>query len=138
MTTLTLNSNPTRSASSGKAQRLAEISLALIVIFGLGDLGLTLHALSTTGMYEDNPLVVALIRSSGSPLALVGFKLVTMLGGVALLYRLRRFTSARVGAAIGAAAMAGVLVMWVLYNHSIVGLDLTAAEMARDPRWVRL
>jgi hypothetical protein len=137
MTAIAL-SCPNLAAASGRSRRVAGL-LTLASVFGAADLGLTLHAMMTTGMLEDNPLVLALVRETGSPLSLVVFKLVTMVMGVGLLYRLRRCVSAEVGAAVGAVALGAVVVLWVLYWRSFDGVDLMALRhQIRDAHWIRL
>ncbi len=110
----------------------------LIILFGLADLLLTVHAMRTTGMYEDNPLVIWLIRNTNSPLALIAFKLSTLAVGVGLLRRFRYKASATIGAGIAAAALGGVLVMWLLYYQSLDGLDLNAIVPLDESNWIRL
>ena len=122
----------------GRSGRVVAL-LTAASAFGAADLCLTLHAMMTTGMLEDNPLVLALIRETGSPVSLVVFKLVTMLLGVGLLYRLRRFLSAEIAAALGAAAFGIVIILWVLYWKSFEGIDLMAlGHQISDAKWIRL
>lgn len=90
----------------------------LLAIGGLSlvDLAVTLTYMKTMGLYEANPIVRLLAASASPVFAIVLFKCATVAVAIALLHRLRRFTSARVMAAAMVAVLVWVSVQWVRYG----------------------
>ena len=128
------------SLASADGRRLRMLALlTAIVVLSAGDLVLTLGHMSTTGMYEANPLVAALARLTESSLSIANFKALTVLIGVGLLYRLRRHASAELAAWLVAAILVALSIQWNLYTAEIGDLSLMVQlELAghHDAGWV--
>lgn len=105
--------------------RRGRVALLLAVIVGLSllDLVVTLGYMTSTGMYESNPIVRWLVATTESPLAIVGWKALTVGFSVGVLHRLRDHRLAE-GAAWGlAVVLAWLTVQWFLYAHAMSGID---------------
>src|SRR5262245_12493323 len=121
---------------NSRASRVAALIL-LLAILSILDLAATLHAMSTTGMYEANPLAAALAR--GSPVALAAFKLASLVFAGAILFTLRRYWQAEAAAALCVLLLIGVTLTWILYHTTVQHVDSTLQAMADPhPAWVKL
>lgn len=128
-----------RVLASADGRRLRMLALlTAIVVLSAGDLVLTIGHMSTTGMYEANPLVAGLARMTESSLSIVNFKALTVLVGVGLLYRLRRYGSAELAAWLVAAVLVALSIQWHLYTSEISNMSLMVqVELAvHDAGWV--
>ena len=114
--------------------------LALIVVLSLADLLLTLGHMSTTGMFEANPLVARLALLTESGLSIVNFKALTVLVGVSLLYRLRRHGQAEVAAWLVVLILIGLSIQWALYadQMSEIGPMVVGDAVTHGAHWVVL
>jgi hypothetical protein len=110
--------------------------LGVVAVLSLADLALTLGLMSTVGMYETNPLAVAVVQCG--PVALVGYKLMSMAVASGLLWMARWTRMGQVGAMLGVVVMVALSCQWA---HVLSGMS--AAEKAAEPemagaRWVCL
>lgn len=114
--------------------------LVAIVLLSLGDLVLTLGHMTTTGMFEANPLASTLATYTGSMLSIANFKGLSVLIGVGLLYRLRRHGSAELAAWLVTAILVALSIQWLLYTSEISAIGPVAmADLAgHDATWVVL
>ncbi len=93
-----------------RSRRVLLLIVAIIVL-SLGDLLLTLTCLRSTGLLEANPIAAFLIRTTGSALALIAFKALSVGTCTGLLYHLRRHVEGE------AAAWCAVIMLIVLSFH---------------------
>ncbi len=105
------------------------ILLAAVAGLGLVDLDHTLVAASGRYFHELNGLAEGLI---GQPLALVGFKLLLLIGGMAVLLRFRNRPSVEVGCWLLLAVHVFVLVRWQTY-FSYIDLTLDDPASTMEP-----
>jgi hypothetical protein len=117
-----------------RSRRVAA-AVGVVAVLSLADLALTMGFMATTGMYEDNPLVVWLVRATGSVLSIAVWKLVTcgFACGVLLRYRARR--SSEIAAWSAVAMLLVVAVRWAAYAEAARTCDPTLQE---GEAWVRL
>lgn len=113
--------------------------LAAIVILSLVDLLITLSHLHTTGMIESNPLVVFLVRTTGSSWALTIYKAVTVAVCVMLLYRARKHVQGEVAAWLALMILVGVSIMWHFYMEASAFDDnVQLAQIIHGDEWLVL
>lgn len=113
--------------------------LAAIVLMSLADLDMTLCYTRSVGMAESNP-IARLIIGTQSISAVVCFKVLTSALGVGLLFRLRRWRSAELGAWILLGVMGWLMVRWGIYNAGapeVYGVTPAHAQVD-DPYWVHM
>ena len=122
---------------SRRAQRVI-LALIAVLLMSLADLGLTITYATSIGMVEKNPVARA-VMAWNSPAALAAWKCSTVFVGVAILFALRRYRRAEVGAWVCVAALLALSFHWVEYNQTIMSVLPAAAELAHvnhDPRFV--
>jgi uncharacterized membrane protein len=113
--------------------------LAVIVGLSLLDLVLTVGHMASSGMFESNPIAAALANWTGTPLAIVDFKVLSVLVGVSLLFRMRRHASAELAAWLMTVVLVVLSVRWGLYASELADMDQTMllAVAESDAEWVR-
>jgi hypothetical protein len=108
------------------------VLLAGVVVLSLADLVITLTHMRGAGLLEANPLVVLLVRSTGSSLSLVCFKLLTLLICVGLLYRVRHHVQGEIAAWCALLILVGLAFIWDRYSREMSTpehIDLVNAEL---------
>jgi hypothetical protein len=132
---------PGRDASGpGRRPRRVAGVLRIVVALSLLDLVVTLVYMSTTGMFEGNPIVAYLARLSGSCAPIVMYKALTVLIAVSILYRLRTRAQAEAAAWLALLVLCAVTLQWVRYAALIMGADgdQIVQLMMTDPGWVAI
>jgi hypothetical protein len=114
------------------------VALTLIAGFSVIDLVLTSHLVTHGGMFELNPLARAVMTEFGATWPLAFFKLGTVSLATGILYRLRRFRQAEMGAWLATAALAAVMVTWWMYlgETGWTTPDSVRDLSAQDAHWV--
>ncbi len=101
-----------------------------IVLLSVGDLGVTLLHLKSSGMMEANPVAAWIIAHTGSGVLLTAYKTLTVAICVGLLFRLRRHVEGEIGAWCALLILAAVSFQWYQYTHEID--VVTDIELARQ------
>ena len=111
-----------------------------IVVLSIGDLGVTLLHLKSSGMIEANPVAAWIIAHTGSGALLTAYKAVTVAICVGLLFRLRRHVEGEIGAWCAVLIMAAVSIQWYQYNREIhIDIDIELARQgAYGENWLIL
>jgi hypothetical protein len=117
-----------------RCERVCGVLLAVVVLSVL-DLALTLGCMMHSGMFEANPIVVQIARSTQSPMIIGVFKISTVMIGGSVLFRLRRHAQAELAAWLIALILCAVALQWINYLTLASGLPMI---MPHDPAWVRL
>lgn len=115
------------------------ILLVAVVLMSLADLDMTLSYTRSVGMAESNP-IARLVIGTQSVSAVVCFKVLTSAVGVGVLFWLRRWRSAELGAWILLGVMAWLMVRWGVYNAGapeVYGVTPAHAQVD-DPYWVHM
>lgn len=122
-----------------RSRRVA-LLLAAAVALSAVDLFATLGYMTTSGMFEANPIVVYLAEQAWAASLITVYKLLTVSIAVGLLFRLRRYLSAELGAWFIALTLTGLCAQWVLYANQAANIDATALNnLAKDdPHWIVL
>jgi len=111
-----------------------------IVVLSIGDLGVTLLHLKSSGMMEANPVAAWIIAHTGSGVLLTAYKAVTVAICAGLLFRLRRHAEGEIGAWCALLILAAVSFQWYQYTREID--DVMDIELARqgayDEDWLVL
>ncbi|MBX3378558.1 MAG: hypothetical protein KF805_00560 [Phycisphaeraceae bacterium] len=92
-----------------------------ILAMSLADLSMTLIHATSIGMQEENPIARLLMRHGGI-CSICIWKGGTVAIGVFILWRVRRFRCAEVGAWVCFAILAALCFHWASYNAQISGL----------------
>lgn len=119
--------------------------LIAIAIMAYADLDMTLAYATSVGMGEGNPVARA-VMGIQSPLAVVSFKVLCTLIGIALLYRVRRSRATEPAAWLVLVIMAWLMIRWHGYTAGVAetpDLYVDAAsnhEVYADehPEWVNM
>ncbi len=111
-----------------------------IVVLSIGDLGLTLLHLKSSGMMEANPVAAWIIAHTGSSVLLTAYKALTVAICAGLLFRLRRHVEGEIGAWCALLILAAVSFQWYQYTREIgVGADIELARLgAYGENWLML
>jgi len=109
-----------RGPISWREARFACIMLAIMVM-SLADLSMTLIHATSIGMQEENPIARLLMRYGGI-CSICVWKGGTVAIGVFILWRLRRFACAEIGAWVCFAILAALCFHWARYNSQLPGL----------------
>lgn len=111
----------------------------MLVVMSLLDLYITLLYLGSVGLAEENPFA-RIVISHGSPTLLAGWKILTVLPTILVVFHYRRRRAAEVLAWIACAVLLGVMLRWVQYadQTDLLLISLPALEEGADSRWVRL
>lgn len=121
----------------GRGPEWVKLVVVLVVLLGLVDLILTLHAMTGAGMLEANPLARVLVRQGVA--ALVVFKLGAIGVNAAPLRVWRSRPIARFAAVASLMIMSWLMFRWtewyVVWNQ--IGPD-SWGVLTDDPRWVRI
>ena len=107
-----------RSRIFGDRQSRVLILLVAIVVLSALDLLITLSHLQTTGMIESNPVVVFLIKTTGSAWSLAFYKAGTVAACVMLLYRARKHVQGEIASWLALMILVGVSIMWHFYMEA--------------------
>lgn len=94
-----------------KSSRRMGWMLGVVAVLSLTDLALTLGMMMTVGMYESNPLAVAVVKHG--PGALVGYKLMSMAVAGGLLWMARATRAGQLGGMVGTMVMVALTCHWV-------------------------
>jgi uncharacterized membrane protein len=131
--------HPRRPRPEGLRERRVIELVVLIAMLGISDLLMTLTYMGSTGMIEANPIAVHLVRLTGSAASIIIFKALTMLIGLAPLYRLRRHLQAELAAWTVLLIFVGVCVAWMIYAAEMSRIDPPVFNdpSRRGPGWVR-
>ena len=115
------------------------VLLTAIVLLSMLDLVLTVGHMTSNGMFESNPLVTALVEWSGTALAVIDFKALSVLVGVSLLYRTRRHVSSELAAWLMTIVLAVLAVRWAQYTGELSGMDRSTlfALAQSESGWIR-
>lgn len=105
---------------SWREARFACILLAVIAM-SLADLSMTLIHATSIGMQEENPIARILMRHGGI-CSICIWKGGTVAIGIYILWCLRRYRSAEIGAWVCFAILAALCFHWARYNSQIAGL----------------
>lgn len=114
--------------------------LASIVIMSLADLTMTLLHFTGVGMVEENPVARLLMRYGGV-CSLCAWKAGTVTIGVFILWKIRNFRAAEVGAWLCFVVLAALCMHWAIYNSQVSGLttEILSIEKNRaNTDWVVL
>ena len=111
-----------------------------IVVLSIGDLGLTLLHLKSSGMMEANPVAAWIIAHTGSGVLLTAYKAATVAICAGLLFRLRRHAEGEIGAWFALLILAAVSFQWYQYTHEIDAvMDIELARQgAYGEEWLIL
>ncbi len=90
-----------------------------IVVLSIGDLGVTLLHLKSSGMMEANPVAAWIIAHTGSGVLLTAYKALTVAICTGLLFRLRRHVEGEIGAWCALLILAAVSFQWYQYTREI-------------------
>ena len=101
-----------------------------IVVLSIGDLGVTLLHLKSSGMMEANPVAAWIIAHTGSGVLLTAYKALTVAICAGLLFRLRRHVEGEIGAWCALLILAAVSFQWYQYTREID--VLVDVELARQ------
>jgi len=123
---------------SDRASRVVALGV-LIVAMSAMDLVFTLHYAIHTGINESNPIARVMIAHH-SPAALAIWKGASVALGVGILVRVRKRTSAELGAWFAFGVLATLMVHWARFVevHRTLALDPHIVEAVADPTWVRM
>lgn len=110
-----------RSAARRKHFRAKRVILLLlgVVLLSLADLVLTLFHLKNFGMAEANPIAVSVISITRSSWGLSLYKLLTVGICIGLLYRVRHYLVAEIGAWVAISVLCGVSFVWHFYSDAM-------------------
>lgn len=123
----------------GDRPRRVILLLWAIVVLSLADLFVTLTHLQSIGMVEANPVAAFLIRSTGSPWALILFKAGTVAVCVMLLYRVRNHRQGELAAWLALVILVGVSVMWHYYSEASDAPEtVRIARLIHGDQWLTL
>ena len=100
-----------------------------IVVLSIGDLGVTLLHLKSSGMMEANPVAAWIIAHTGSGVLLTAYKALTVAICAGLLFCLRRHVEGEIGAWCAVLILAAVSFQWYQYTREID--VVTDIELAR-------
>jgi hypothetical protein len=114
-----------RQGHFGRSQRVAAV-LAVALVLSLFDLAVTMQQMSTTGMFEGNPLVRFVVNITGSVAPLIALKALSLLVSISLIMRLRHHWQAEVGAWLSLGTLIMLTVVWGMYLSLMS--DLAAAS----------
>jgi hypothetical protein len=95
--------------SNARGRRMGWM-LGVVAALSMADLALTLGMMHTVGMYETNPLAVAVVRRGS--LALVGYKLMSMAVAGGLLWMARGTRAGQAGGLLGVVVMVALGCQW--------------------------
>lgn len=92
-----------------------------VVAMSIADLSMTLIHATSIGMQEENP-IARLLMQYGGICSICIWKVGTVAIGVFILWRVRRYACAEIGAWICFAILAALCFHWASYNSQISGL----------------
>jgi hypothetical protein len=111
--------------------------LGVVAALSLIDLALTLGMMQTVGMYESNPLAVAVVKHG--PLALVGYKLMSMAVAGGFLWMARGTRIGQVGGMLGVVVMVALSCQWAhVLGSMAMGQDGGTEPEMGGAKWVCL
>ncbi|MCZ6834227.1 MAG: DUF5658 family protein [Planctomycetota bacterium] len=123
----------------GDRPRRVMLLLASIIVLSLVDLLITLFHLQTTGMIESNPVVVFLVRTTGSAWALALYKTGTVVVCVMLLYRVRKHVQGEIASWLALMILVGVSFMWHYYMQASDSPEnVQLAQILHGDEWLIL
>lgn len=127
-----LNSPETRARC-----RRVGLLIFLIVALSVGDLWVTYTFLSSFGMEEANPFAQFIIRQA-NPLALVLFKVGSVMGCVSLILLVRHRRQGEFAAWTAAAILIALTVRWAHYTSELAAFDESVMfqEAQRSDVWL--
>jgi hypothetical protein len=109
-----------------------------IIVLSLADLVITLIHMRSFGLLEANPLVVFIVRSTGSSWSLACFKILTLFICVGLLFRVRHHVQGEFAAWCALLIMVGLAFAWDRYTREVVGPENAELVHAHMDDAVRL
>ncbi len=111
--------------------------IGLVLILSIGDLVTTLMFLQTTGMEEVNP-VAAFVMQSGSPLALIIFKMVSVLTSLSVIVMLRHRWQGEFAAWTAALILCALTLHWYRYSDQLRQYDstFTVSQAQSNAEWL--
>ncbi len=112
--------------------------LLAIVFMSLADLTMTLVHATSIGMVEENPIARILMRYGGI-CSICAWKAGTVAVGIFILWRIRRFPTAEIGAWICFVILAALCFHWARYNTQVSQLTneiLSLEKSHQAPDWV--
>ena len=120
-----------------RRERLRSL-IVCVSLLSLLDLSLTFVLMYTTGMYELNPLAVAIVRQG--PIHLGAFKIACTLLTARCLWIARSTRTGEIGAWLCLFAMIALALHWNSTVHEVFsdGLLSTLRRAGSDPQWVHL
>lgn len=92
-----------------------------IVLMSVADLKMTLFYVTSVGMTEVNP-IARFLMVYGGVCSIILWKAATVACGVFILWRIRRYRAAEVGAWICCGILAALCVHWFRYNDQVTTL----------------
>lgn len=101
-----------------------------IIAMSIADLSMTLIHATSIGMQEENPIARLLMRYGGI-CSICIWKGGTVAIGVFILWRVRRFACAEVGAWVCFAVLAALCFHWAVYNAQISGLTFEVLSLEK-------
>jgi hypothetical protein len=104
-------------AAQWRLHRPERTLVLLAVVLGLSmfDLGMTVHEVSTSGMFEDNPLARLFLGLTGHPASLGALKALSLVVSMGLLMHLRCHWQAEIGAWVAVAILLWLTARWAMY-----------------------
>lgn len=109
-----------------------------IVLMSVADLKMTLVYVTSVGMTEANP-IARFLMVYGGVCSIVVWKAATVACGVFILWRIRRYRAAEVGAWICCAILGALCVHWFRYNDQVTTLATEVMhlhELRNGTDWV--
>jgi hypothetical protein len=123
-------------------RRAFRVTLLLFacVLMSFLDLELTLMFARSVGMYEINPIARAIMVSTGSALAVIGFKLATVAFACAVLYWARHRRSSEIATWLCFATLLTLSIRWLDYGKNVSELTPTYDRVAEVDAagWVKM
>ena len=99
---------------STRPSRVGVVLAGVVILSGM-DLLFTVLCITTVGLFEQNPIVVALVQWAETPLILVPYKAVTLGTSVALIYWQRHAWQAEAAAWAALAVLIWLSYLWSCY-----------------------
>ncbi len=140
MFTLTANSAVIANANASAGQRLRAFVgvwgmhrpqrvaglLAAVLALSAFDVAVTVHQISSSGMFENNPLARLVVAAAGDPTSLVALKAMSLLVSMGLLLGLRRHWQAELGAWLAVGILVWLTAQWGMYLHVMKDIETDA------------